>query len=58
MARTRKAATARKPARKAAKPRSLGGRIAKAVESVLDTLSEAERLHARTMHKAGFQELE
>jgi len=49
---------ARKRARKAAKPRSLGGRIVQAADLVLDTLSEAERLHTRTTRKAGFQELE
>jgi hypothetical protein len=48
----------RKTRRKAATRPGLGARIEQAVEAVLDTLTEAERLHARTVRKAGFQELE
>jgi hypothetical protein len=60
---TKKAArkTARKPARKKArKPKQEGiaARFAHAVDAVLDTLTDAERLHAQTTHKKGFQELE
>jgi hypothetical protein len=58
-------AAAKKRARKAprrsvskvTKRRGIGARIERAVEAVLDTLTEAERLHARTAGKAGFQEL-
>jgi hypothetical protein len=61
---TVKRAAAGKPARKAAKkrtkkkPAGIGTRIAAAVGAVLGTLTEAEQLHAKTAHKAGFQELE
>jgi len=61
-----KRAAAKKPARKAArkraakkaKPQGIGARIAGAVGAVLGTLTEAEQLHTKTVHKAGFQELE
>ncbi|HXD44172.1 MAG TPA: hypothetical protein VN655_03475 [Pseudolabrys sp.] len=55
--------SARKPARKAArkpkaKPEGIGARLAHAVDAVLGTLSDAERLHAQTARAKGFQELE
>lgn len=53
--------TSRKPARrKARKPKQEGiaARLAHAVDAVLDTLTDAERLHAQTARKKGFQELE
>ena len=49
---------ARKRARKPAKPEGIGERLVHAVDAVLDTLTDAERLHARTTRKAGVQELE
>jgi hypothetical protein len=59
-----KRAAARKPARKAAKRRprkakseSLGLRLEHAMAAVLDTLTDAERLHTRVAAK-GVQELE
>jgi hypothetical protein len=61
---TVKRAAAKKPARRAArkpakaKPAGIGTRIAAAVGAVIGTLSEAEQLHQKTVHKAGFQELE
>lgn len=59
-----KRAAARKPTRKTARKRKpaeaegLGARISHAVDAVLDTLVDAERLHAQTARKKGFQELE
>lgn len=53
----RKAAR-RKTVRKATKPEGIGTRIEHAVAAVLDTLTDAERLHAQTTRKIGFQELE
>lgn len=49
---------ARKRARKAKAPEGIGTRIAHAVDAVLGTLTEAERLHTQTTRKGGFQELE
>jgi hypothetical protein len=55
--------SARKPARRASrkarkKPEGIGARLAHAVDAVLGTLSDAERLHAQTARTKGFQELE
>ena len=61
---TVKRAAAKKPARKAAKRRprkakseNLGLRVEHAMAAVLDTLTDAERLHGRLAGK-GVQELE
>lgn len=50
--------TARRRTKRKAKPAGIGARVAGAVGAVLATLTEAEQLHAKTAHKAGFQELE
>lgn len=50
---------ARKVRRKTrSKPEGIAARLAHAVDAVLGTLSEAERLHAKTTRTKGFQELE
>ena len=52
--------TARKPARKRAakpKPEGIAARFGHAVEAVLDTLTDAERLHAQSVRR-GVQEIE
>jgi hypothetical protein len=61
---TVKRAAARKPARKTAKRRprkakseSIGARLEHAMAAVLDTLTDAERLHSRVAGR-GVQELE
>jgi hypothetical protein len=59
---TVKGAAAKKPVRKAAKRRrtkskSIGARLEQAPEAVLETLTDAERLHTRVAAK-GVQELE
>ncbi|HWE77088.1 MAG TPA: hypothetical protein VG270_01090 [Pseudolabrys sp.] len=60
---TVKGAAAKKPVRKAAKRRrktkskSIGARLEHAPEAVLETLTDAERLHTRVAAK-GVQELE
>jgi hypothetical protein len=53
---TAKRATAKKPARKA-KSGSIGARLEHAMAAVLETLTDAERLHSRVAGK-GVQELE
>ena len=55
--------SARKPARKAPakpkrKPQGIGARLIHAVDAVLGTLTEAERLHASAARAKGVQELE
>ena len=52
---------ARRPARRKArkpKPEGIAARLSHAVDAVLDTLADAERLHAQSVRKGGVQEIE